>query len=166
MRKAYAKYFAVMFLVSAGMCTCFQNALPQSSRAAERNGKGLEYYNEAFYRQLPQGQNRAAEKYFEMAAEEFKQAIALNPKYAEAHRNLARLHYVRKQYLEAADAYRTVISLNPEDLDSYVQLALIYTHLERYPEAIRQLESARLRTTDREVLSKLDGYIQKIREHE
>jgi len=164
MLKPHFRCLAVVFFLSFNL-TGLQDARPQATKEAERNHKGLDYYNEAFYRHIPNGQKSEADRYFEMAAQEVKGAIALNPKYAEAHRNLARLYYVRKQYPEAAEAYRGLTLLDPEDLDSYVQLALTYTHMNRYPEAIQQLEMAKSHTTNREVIGKLDSYIQKAREH-
>ena len=159
---AHLRYFAVVFflLILAGL----QNARSQSPGAAERNRKGLDYYKEAFYQHIPKGQMREADRYFDLAVVEFKSAIALNPRYAEAHRNLARLFYVRKQYPQAAESYRTLTLLDPGDIDSYVLLAVTYTQMDRYQDAIQQLETAKLRTTDREVIAKLDGYIQKARE--
>jgi len=95
---------------------------------------------------------------------EFHQAIALKPDFVEAHRNLARLFWVRKQYPEAAESYRAVTRLVPRDLDAHVQLALAYVEMNRFQEAERQLELAKTRTGDPEAIRKLDGYIQKIRE--
>ena len=136
----------------------------QKGKEADHNQKGLGYYKEAFSHHIPKGEQQEAERCFDLAVGEFRQAIAINPVYAEAHRNLARVYYLRKQYKEAADEYRTLTHLEPQDVDAYVQLALTFTHLEQYDEAIRQLEVAKTRTRDPDVLSRLDGYIQKVRE--
>jgi tetratricopeptide (TPR) repeat protein len=137
-------------------------APPQSAKESDHNRKGLEYYNEAFYQQLPNGKQREADGFFDLAVSEFKQAIASNPRYTDAHRNLARLYYVRKNFLQAADAYRTVTILDPKDIDAFVQLALSCTELDRFPEAIQALEAAKTHTNNPEVISKLDGYIEKL----
>jgi tetratricopeptide (TPR) repeat protein len=165
MKQLRIKCLAMVFLLSAVISICSQDAKPQGSKETECNRKGLEYYNEAFYRHTPNGNKPAAEQYFEKAAAEFKQAIALNSRYAEAHHNLARLYYVREQYQEAIDAYQAFLFLNPDDIDSYVQMALAYTRLDRYRDAIQQLEMAKSRTTDHEVIDKLNSYIQKAQEH-
>ncbi len=136
----------------------------QTGREAEHNRKGLEYFREGFYQKLPKGQQREADQAFDLAAAEFKNAIALKPDFVEAHRNLARLYFVRRQYSEAAESYRNVTRFAPRDLDAYVQLALAYVELERWDEALHQLELAKTQTEDREAIRKLDGYIQKIRE--
>jgi tetratricopeptide (TPR) repeat protein len=146
------------FSVSAGA-----SAPPQTAKESAHNRKGLEYYDEAFYRQLPNGKHREANGYFDLAVSEFKQAIAVNPRYTEAHRNLARLYYVRKDFPQAANSYRTVTILDPQDIDAYLQLALAYTEMDRFPEAIQALEAAKAHSSNPEILTKLDGYIAKLR---
>jgi tetratricopeptide (TPR) repeat protein len=149
----------ILFFVLAGTAA----PLPQTAKkGAEHNRKGMQLYNDAFYNQLPQGKRLVAERLFDLAAGEFKNAIAENPEDAEAYRNLARLHYVQKQYLEAAHAYETLTSLQPHDIDTYVQLALCYIKLDRNDEAIRTLETAKTESDDPEVIVKLNEYIRKI----
>ncbi len=156
--------FLTVILFVSGLTAVVASQPPQSAKESDHNQKGLKYYNEAFYGQLPKGKQREAEELFDLAAAEFKEAIAANPKFAAAHRNLARLYYVRKDFLQAADAYRTVTILEPQDIDSYVLLALSYTRVDRFAEAIQALELAKTKTDNPEVVGKLDGYIQKIRE--
>jgi tetratricopeptide (TPR) repeat protein len=139
---------------------------PDTENAASHIQKGLEYFNEAFYGRIPKGQNREADQYYDLATGELKKAITADPKSIQAHRSLARVYYVRKQYADAADEYRAVTALDPWDVDAFVQLALTYTRLNRYEQAIEQLQIARSRTNDPVAIGKLDGYIQKIREKE
>ena len=136
----------------------------QTGIEAAHNRKGLEYFKEGYYQRLPKGQQREADRAFDLAVAEFRSAINLRPDFVEAHRNLARLYYVRKQFVEAAESYRNVTRLAPRDLDAYVQAALAYVELEQFDEAVRQLEIAKTQTGDRAAVSKLEGYIQKIRE--
>jgi tetratricopeptide (TPR) repeat protein len=136
----------------------------QTGKEAIHNQRGLEYYNEGFYSRMPKGQKREADQAFDLALTEFRQAIALKPDFLEAHRNLARVFWVRSQYAEAAQSYRNVLKLAPGDLDAHVQLALAYCEMNQYREAEKQLELAKTRTGDQESIRKLDGYIQKIRE--
>ncbi len=103
---------------------------------------------------------------FDLAAAEFQNAIALKPDFVEAHRNLARLYYIRKQFSQAVESYRNVTRLAPRDIDAYVQAALAYIELERFDEAIFQLELAKYQTSDTEAVRKLDGYIRRIRERQ
>jgi len=137
---------------------------PQSGKEADHNRKGLQYYEEAFYQQLPKGKQREADEFFDLAAREFKAAIAANPKSAAAHRNLARVYYIREDFLRAADAYRTVTILEPQDIDAYMLLALSYTQADRFAEAVQTLETARTMASDPGVIAKLDGYIRKIKD--
>jgi len=140
------------------------SAAAQSAKESEHNRKGLAYYNAAFYQHLPHGKQREADNSFELAITEFRQAITSNPNYADAHRNLARVYFVQKNFQQAADAYRTVTLLKPEDIDAFVLLALSYTEINKFPEAIEALQAAKTHTSDQGVVGKLDGYIEKIGE--
>jgi len=157
--------FLILILLACAIPAAVPEAWTrQTGREAEHNRKGLEHFRDGFYQKLPKGQQREADQVFDLAAAEFKSAIALKPDFVEAHRNLARLYYVRKKFSEAAESYRNVTRLDPRDLDAYVQLALSYVEQERFDEAAYQLELAKTQTDDREAIRKLDGYIQKIRE--
>ena len=139
---------------------------PQSSKGADHNRKGIQYFDEAFYRELPKGRQRKADELFDLAAAEFRQAIAADHGSVAAHRNLARVYYVRKDFQNAADAYKRVTVLNPVDIDAYVQLALCYTHVNRFAEAVAELENAKTQTADPQITGKLEQYIRNIRERQ
>ena len=86
----------------------------QAGRESAYNQKGLEYFKEGFYQRLPKGQQREADQAFDLATVEFRNAIAVKPDFVEAHRNLARLYFVRKRFSEAAESYGNVTRLVPE----------------------------------------------------
>ncbi len=48
------------------------------------------------------------------AIESFKQAIQINPKFAEAHFNLGFAYYQLERYSEAIESHKQAIRLNPE----------------------------------------------------
>jgi tetratricopeptide (TPR) repeat protein len=154
-----------VFLLAACIAVAAGGPL-QSEKASDHNRRGLQYYGEAFYQQLPRGKQREANALFDLAIAEFKAAISANPQSVAAHRNLARVFYLREDYVQAADAYRTVTILEPRDIDAYLFLALSYTQADRFPEAEQALETAKTVTNDPEVIGKLDGYIKKIKDHE
>lgn len=156
---------AAFLLLSVLSGTTAIQAFQTEGRGAEHNRKGIQHYNEAFYKELPQGRYKEAERLFDIAATEFQNAITADPNDAEAHKNLARLYYVRKQFLKAAGAYETLTVLEPHNIDAYVQLALCYTRLDKFDEAIQELEIAKTKTDNPEVIGKLDEYIQKIIDH-
>lgn len=131
---------------------------------AEHNRKGLEYYNDAFYNFLPKGMKHEADRAFELAAGEFQKSIDANPQDAEATRHLARLYYVQKKFPQAADAYRNLTILEPRNIDAHAQLALCYINLDRFAEAIRELEIAKTAADNPEAIGKLDEYIRRIRD--
>lgn len=126
------------------------------------NEQGLRYFKKGFYEYAPHNRHQEANQYYEMAVAEFKKAIAANEGDAAAHRNLARVYHVQKKYALSAAEYRRVTELNPQDIDAYVNLAVAYSHLNRYEEAIEQLERAKTKTEDPGVIDKLNGYIEKL----
>ena len=154
-------FTAAWFLLSA---LAGAVAAQESARGSEHNRKGRQYFEEAYYKQLPNGRQHEADRLFDLAAAEFQDAIADNPRSAEAHRNLARLYYVRNQFPEALDAYRSLTVLEPDDIDARVQLALCYGQTGRLDEAIRELEVAKSITDEPEAVRKLDEYIRKAKE--
>ena len=95
------------FLLNSALLGTAAPAPRMESRDAEYNRKGMRFYNEAFYGKVPKGLHREAERLFDLAALEFQNAIAANPRSAIAYRNLARLYYVRKQFPQAAQMYGT-----------------------------------------------------------
>jgi tetratricopeptide (TPR) repeat protein len=132
---------------------------------AYHNQKGLEYYHKGFNDLTPKKKDKEAEQNYQQAIAEFEKAIAASPDYVEAHRNLARVYYVKKDFQRAAEQYKKVTVLDPTDVDSYVNLSLAYIKLDRYDDAILELENAKAQTSDGSVIKKLDEYIQKIQEN-
>jgi tetratricopeptide (TPR) repeat protein len=158
-------FMAAVILISAFLAIAAAKP-PQSDKGAEHNKKGLQYYDEAFYQNLPKGKQREADEFFDRAITEFRSAIAADPKSVAAYRNLARVFYVREDYLQAAEAYRRVTLLEPEDVDAHLLLALCYAQIDRFAEALQVLETAKARTDDPEVVEKLDEYVKKINDRE
>jgi len=164
MRTMRCFLFSGFFLLLSAMMPSPAAESGQSVKESDHNGKGLQYYNDAFYRHLPNGNKQEADRLFDLAVTEFKDAIASNPRNAAAYRNLARVYFVKKDFLQAADAFKSVTMLEPSDIDAYLQLAVSYTHIDKFAEAIRTLELAKMKTDDPRVIGKLDEYIRKIRE--
>ena len=55
---------------------------------SSHNENGLKYFKKGFYEYAPHNKHQEANQYYEMAASEFKKAIAANEGDAAAHRNL------------------------------------------------------------------------------
>jgi tetratricopeptide (TPR) repeat protein len=127
------------------------------------NRQGMEYFKKGYYDHAPRNQAAEAERNYGLAVKEFKAAISSDFSSAEAHRNLARVYYVQKNFDGAAEEYKRVAELAPGDLDAYVNLALALIELKRSAEAIRVLESAKDHTCDPKALETLDSYIEKVR---
>lgn len=161
----WAITLTALLLLSAFSFAAAQTGVAEGEQS-EHDRKGLEYYNDAFYNRLPKGMKREADRAFELAAEEFQKAIDADPQNAEATRHLARLYYVQEEFPQAADAYRQLTILLPRNLDAHVQLALCYIKLDRFADAVRELEIAKTVTDSPEAIGKLDGYIRKITDRE
>ena len=142
----------------------FAGAQGRDDPAGERYHiqKGIEYYNKGFYDFAPKRQQKEASQNYELAIDEFKKAVSINPASEEAHRNLARVFYVQKNFEEASGEYKKVTELNPYDIDAHLLLALTLTKLNKLEDAIAQLEVAKTRTTDQKIVEKLNEYIQKV----
>ena len=126
------------------------------------NEKGLSHFKNGFYNFTPKHRKEEALKEYDLAIQEFNKALVINPDYAEAHRNLARVYYVQKKYLKAAKHYKKLTSLDPQDIDSYLYTASAYEKAQKYDEAITELEIAKEKTTAPQIIEKLDSYIEKI----
>lgn len=131
--------------------------------AGIHNQQGMEYFKKGFYDHAPKNQGEEAQKNYSYAVSEFKTAIAKDSSFTEAHRNLARLYYVQKNFAGAAEEYKKVTELTPGDLDAYVNLALALIELQRLDEVILALEDARGQTFDPKALTTLDSSLAKVR---
>jgi tetratricopeptide (TPR) repeat protein len=164
------KFGERLLAVLAGMVILAFLAVPGAfsqnrdrGEASKHNQQGMEYYEKGFYDHTPKNQAVEAERNYGLAIREFRAAISKDPSNTEAHRNLARVYFVQKNFQGAAEQYKRVTELTPGDLDAYVHLALTLIELQRFDEAIQTLENAKQQTSDSIVLEKLDSYIAKIR---
>jgi tetratricopeptide (TPR) repeat protein len=135
-------------------------------QAKDHNQRGMEYFNKGFYDHTPKEQVDEGERNYGLAIKEFKAAISKDPFFPDAHRNLARLYFLKKNFDGAALLYKRVTELDPGDLESYVHLSLALIELKRFDEAVQALENAKIQTSDPKVLEKLDTYISKVRAHQ
>ena len=134
--------------------------------AGYHNQLGMEYFKKGFYDHAPKNQVAESERNYGLAIKEFQAAISRDSSFTDAHRNLARVYYVQKNFDGAAEEYKRVTELAPSDLDAYVNLALALIELQRLDEAIQALENAKHQTTDPKALDTLDTYIAKVRAHQ
>jgi tetratricopeptide (TPR) repeat protein len=116
------------------------------------NDKGLGHYNRAYYEFLAAGKTEQAEEEFEKVALAFQEAIAINDRFVEAHRNLGRVYTVRKKDGAAIDEYWKVVDLEPGNLENYLPLASALERLGRFEEAREVLTRAKALSGDPRVL--------------
>jgi tetratricopeptide (TPR) repeat protein len=79
---------------------------------------------------------------FESAIAELRRAVALNPRYAEAHHSLGLIFHALRQYDTAADAYRTALYINPNLAVAHAALGNLYSASGDLDEAIAEYERA------------------------
>ena len=137
-----------------------------AGEAGYHNMQGMEHFKKGFYEHAPKNQTAEAERNYGLAVKEFQTAISRDSSYTDAHRNLARVYYVQKNFHKAAEEYQRVTELAPSDLDAYVNLALALIELKRPDEAIQALENAKGQTSDPKALETLDSYIAKVRAYQ
>jgi len=126
------------------------------------NDQGLSSFNEGFYDLLPRGEKEAADLCFRHAITFFEKAIEIDADFTEAHRNLARVYFVRKEYTPAVEEYKKVVALAPYDMDARLAIASAYTKLGMNDEAVEQLTAAKNFSDDPAVIEKLDRLIEGI----
>ena len=102
--------------------------------AIARNPQAIYYYNLG---NVMQTHNRPA-----AAAECFRQALALQPDYVDAHNNLGNALRALKEYEAAAQAFCDVLSLQPEHGQAYNNLANTLMELDELDAAIEAYRQA------------------------
>ena len=68
-------------------------------------------------------------KRFDEAVEAFKQAISLNPNYADAHFSLGYTYAKMGRWKESVEAYEQVVRLDPKDAEAFEMLGKSYAQL-------------------------------------
>ncbi|MBN1547710.1 MAG: tetratricopeptide repeat protein [Syntrophaceae bacterium] len=157
--------FPVIFFIALYAALAVPDSFCQDREPSSHNQQGLAYFKQGFYEHAPRNQGVEAERNYGLAIREFKAAISLDPFYTEAHRNLARVYYVQKNFHGAAEEYQRVTELDPGNLDAYVNLALSLIELNKLDEAIQALQHAKDQTSDPEALQSLETYISKVQNH-
>lgn len=79
---------------------------------------------------------------FMNAAKAYKNAIRLNPFFAQAHNNLGYCYKEMHYYSWAVEEYQKAIELIPDNAGYYYNLGNAYTHLERIEEAFNAYRKA------------------------
>lgn len=90
------------------------------------------------------------------AAEEYRAAIGLDPKFGEAYRGLGQVLLDYHDYAGAAEALEAAVRLHRDDGESYYWLGRALMGIGRWPDAARAMEAAvRLRPDDAEAYTDL-----------
>ena len=81
-------------------------------------------------------------KSYDEAEKEYRDAIRINPNYADAHNNLGNLLKNLKRYEEAEKEYREAIKINPYYAYTHNNLGALLADLKRYEEAEKEYREA------------------------
>jgi len=154
----------ILILLAFFICSGSNGAISKEIQFSAQyyNDQGLSSFNEGFYNLLPTGKKEEAARCFEDAITSFKKALKINHDLVEAHRNLARVYYVRKEYAPAVEEYKKVVALAPYDMNARLAMASAYTKLGMNDEAVEQLTAAKEMSDDPAVIEKLDRLIEGI----
>jgi len=93
------------------------------------------------------------------AIDAYKQAIRIDPDYADAHFNLGVTYDESDRYKEAIEAYKQVIRINPDDADTHYHLGFLYNALDDKGSALEQYKI--LKNLNSEKANKLFNIIYK-----
>jgi len=88
---------------------------------------GVAYYSSGLYRE---------------ALESYKQAIRIEPDFAEAHYNLGFTYKRLDKHGEAMEAFKQAIQIKPDFFDAYTQLGVLYSESRMNWEAIEAFKQA------------------------
>jgi len=129
---------------------------------SERIRQGVSHFERAFYELTPQKRDREAAQEFDQATAQFELELTRQPSSAVAHAYLGRIYSIRKDYRQSAAHYDRLSDIEPLNVDACVFAALAYGELGDVAEARARLISARLRTSDPDVLARLAEYMAKL----
>lgn len=158
----------LLVVLGSPVLTLSDPAPPQPSQSppgwaqSEEMRRGVEHFERAFYVLTPQKRDAEAAGDYELAMAEFERELRARPSSTEAHRYLARIRSVRKEFRKAAEHYDAIAAINPADIDACVLAALAYVEDGDLTAARVRLNAARSRTTDPRTLSRLAEYLTKL----
>lgn len=128
-RKSYARYPVILFLLGFGflgylyfMVKLTNHPLVKASNNyTQHNWMIVKKKDNLSFADYYRRGNRFYEiRKYELAIENFSQAIKKNPTYAEAHINRANAYYNLKNYEVAIADYNRAIDLNPNEFKAYI----------------------------------------------
>ncbi|MDZ7318669.1 MAG: GWxTD domain-containing protein [candidate division KSB1 bacterium] len=99
-----------------------------------------------------------AHKDYEKAADYYRHAIALNPKFSDAYYRLAMLYYEFKNYEEMVQLLQSAVKILPEDKNCHLFLGFAYHSRNQYEQAATEYEIAKklMNQSERELLTNLE----------
>jgi tetratricopeptide (TPR) repeat protein len=168
-RKPFAALFLLVWTAVALTAVAPSRQKDPSAKVpgkASHLERGLAGFEQGLYTFLPTGRAAEADAAFVAAIRELELVLEIEPNNRQAHRILARIHSIRKDYAAAAGHFRRLTEIDPFDLDAYVLAALYLAEAGSFLEARVELERAKGRTADPHALALLDGYLARLAEAE
>ena len=130
---------------------------------AEQNGYNVKTVSDAltnarFYLAMSEGDHNIVVGQYDLAAENYRAAIIINPQSADALNGLGGLDLRRKQYADAAKIYEQLVKVQPTSIGAWRGLFLAYANGNRSNDAMAV--SARIPPAVRSALNKDPAYLQ------
>jgi tetratricopeptide (TPR) repeat protein len=122
-------YKLIQPVVALTLAVMFASAL-----LATETEKAKEFFNK--------GVTAQKEGKTQLAIENYKGTIAMDPSYYDAYINLGAMYFSQKQYDDALATLKKGTEKNPKGIDAFVNLAKVQTQLQKYVEAETSLKAA------------------------
>ena len=147
-----------LFLAYQGLMSHLQ---AQSEEDFEQTG--LEHFDTAYFKAIPQKDKARAMAEFAYAEKAFKKAIEIRPDNVKPYLHLGRTYFVQKKYYMAAEVYRQASGIAPHNKKIMLQLASALEKAGEYEAAIITLEKMKVGETDFRAIRILDEFIRKMK---
>lgn len=122
-RVKYLNLFLFLLLISI-LLSCSN----KEQQAQKHYKKGFEFHNQGA---------------LDQAAQEYQEAIKLNPNLSEAYMNLGAIYVAKKDYQEASQQFKKVIELNYFNTKAHYNLGMVYIYQGDKDKANEEIEILR-----------------------
>jgi tetratricopeptide (TPR) repeat protein len=133
---AYNLLALIYYQTAGGDRSKLQLAELVCKQGRETNDKYPPIYN-------TQGLIQLRKKNVTGALKDFEQAVALDPKYVEAHLNIGAIGLSSRQYEKAEQSFRAVLKLQPSNVDATIGLGVALRGQRKFDEAEQSYKKAK-----------------------
>jgi tetratricopeptide (TPR) repeat protein len=117
---------------------CTWGCKKEMDKARKHYELGVQYHKQAF--SDPNIEDSQKQELAEKAIKELREAVKINPNYAEAHYELGVLYDEKEDHAGAAQELQKAININPNYADAHFRLGILYQALRGYDQTLSQFE--------------------------